>query len=67
MTKSITVLAALCLVLTVSTGAFAARGLLTGAEIKNGSLTGADIKEAIAECDSVHSIDDEIASRAVGT
>jgi collagen triple helix repeat protein len=40
-----TVIAALVCVLSVSTGAFAAKGLLTGAEIKNGSLTGADIKK----------------------
>jgi Collagen triple helix repeat (20 copies) len=45
MKKSITVLAALTLVLAVSSGAFAARGLLTGAAIQDGSLTGADIKK----------------------
>jgi hypothetical protein len=44
MKKSITVIAALALVLSASTGAFAAKGLLTGKDIKNGSLTGADIK-----------------------
>jgi hypothetical protein len=43
--KSIIVLAALLLVLAVSGGAFAAKGLLTGADIANGSLTGADIKK----------------------
>ena len=45
MKKSIPFLAAVCLVLAVSSGAFAAKGLLTGADIKNGSLTGADIKK----------------------
>lgn len=44
MKKSITVLAVLFLVLAVSGGAFAAKGLLTGADIKDGSLTGADVK-----------------------
>ena len=44
MKKSMTVIAALALVLSVSTGAYAAKGLLTGKDIKNGSLTGADIK-----------------------
>jgi hypothetical protein len=43
MKKALTVLASLGLVLAVSSGAFAAKGLLTGANIKNGSLTGADI------------------------
>jgi hypothetical protein len=43
--KSIIVLAAVILVLAVSGGAFAAKGLLTGADIANGSLTGADIKK----------------------
>ena len=44
MKKSITVAAALVFVLSASTGAFAAKGLLTGKDIENGSLTGADIK-----------------------
>jgi hypothetical protein len=44
MKKSMIVIAALALVLSVSTGAYAAKGLLTGKDIKNGSLTGADIK-----------------------
>ena len=44
MKKSMTVVAALVFVLSASTGAFAAKGLLTGKDIKNGSLTGADIK-----------------------
>ena len=44
MTKSMTVIAALVLVLSVCTGAYAAKGLLTGDDIQNGSLTGADIK-----------------------
>ena len=39
------VLAAVLLVLVVSSGAFAAKGLLTGGDIENGSLTGADIKK----------------------
>jgi hypothetical protein len=43
MKKALTVLAALGLVLAVSSGAIAAKGLLTGADIKNGSLSGADI------------------------
>jgi hypothetical protein len=43
--KSLIVLAALLLVLAVSGGAFAAKGLLTGADIANGSLTGAEIKK----------------------
>ena len=45
MNKSMTVIAVLALVLSASTGAFAAKGLLTGAEIQNGSLTGADVKQ----------------------
>jgi hypothetical protein len=44
MKKAMTALAALCLVLVVSSGAYAAKGLLTGADIKDGSLTGADVK-----------------------
>lgn len=44
MKKSMIVIAALALVLSVSTGAYAAKGLLTGKDIQNGSLTGADIK-----------------------
>jgi hypothetical protein len=44
MKKSMTVIAMLALVLSVSTGAYAAKGLLTGKDIKNGSLTGANIK-----------------------
>jgi collagen triple helix repeat protein len=43
MKKALTVLAALSIVLAVTGGAFAAKGLLTGADIKNGSLTGVDI------------------------
>ena len=45
MKKALTVLAALGLVLAITGGAFAAKGLLTGADIKNGSLTGADVKD----------------------
>jgi len=45
MKKSMFVLAAIFLVLAVSSGAFAAKGLLTGAGIENGSLTGSDIKK----------------------
>ncbi len=44
MKKTMMVFGVLVLVLAVSGGAFAAKGLLTGADIKNGSLTGADIK-----------------------
>lgn len=43
MHKALTVLAALGIVLAMSSGAYAAKGLLTGADIKNGSLTGANI------------------------
>jgi hypothetical protein len=45
MKKSVTVVAVLFAVLSVSTGALAAKGLLTGADIKNGSLTGAEFKK----------------------
>ena len=45
MKKSMSVLAAVVLVLAVSSGAFAAKGLLTGADIENGSLTGSDIQK----------------------
>ena len=45
MKRSLTVLAAVFLVLAVSSGAVAAKGLLTGANIENGSLTGSDIKK----------------------
>ena len=45
MKKSLTLLGALFLVLAISSGAFAAKGLLTGAQIKNHSLTGVDIKK----------------------
>ena len=45
MKKSFTLLAALFLVLAISSGAFAAEALLTGAHIQNGSLTGVDIKK----------------------
>ena len=45
MTKSLTLLGALLLVLAISSGAFAARTLLTGAHIQNRSLTGVDIKK----------------------
>ena len=44
MKKSMIVIAALALVLSMSTGAYAAKGLLTGKDIKNGSLTGADMR-----------------------
>lgn len=44
MKRVMTIFGALALVLAISGGAFAAKGLLTGADIKNGSLTGADIK-----------------------
>ena len=44
MRKTMMVFGVLVLVLAISGGAFAAKGLLTGADIKNGSLTGADIK-----------------------
>ena len=44
MKKTMTVFGVLVLVLAISGGAFAAKGLLTGADIKNGSLTGADFK-----------------------
>ena len=44
MKKSLTVIATLVLVLSASTGALAAKGLLTGKDIRNGSLTGADIR-----------------------
>ena len=44
MRKTIMVFGVLVLVLAISGGAFAAKGLLTGADIKNGSLTGADFK-----------------------
>ena len=44
MKKSMTIIAALALVLAASTGASAAKGLLTGKDIQNGSLTGAEIK-----------------------
>lgn len=44
MKKTLMVFGVLVLVLAISGGAFAAKGLLTGADIKNGSLTGADIK-----------------------
>jgi len=44
MKKALTVLAALGLVLAITGGAFAAKGLLTGADIKKGSLTGANIR-----------------------
>ena len=44
MKKSMTIVAALVLVLAASTGASAAKGLLTGKDIQNGSLTGAEIK-----------------------
>ena len=43
MSKALAVLSTLGIVLSVSGGAYAAKGLLTGADIKNGSLTGADI------------------------
>jgi hypothetical protein len=45
MHKALAVLAALGIVLAVSSGAYAARGLLTGRDIKDGSLTGADIAQ----------------------
>ena len=44
MRKTIMVFGVLVLVLAITGGSFAAKGLLTGANIKNGSLTGADIK-----------------------
>ena len=43
MKKALVVLAALGLVLAITGGAFAAKGLLTGSDIKKGSLTGANI------------------------
>jgi hypothetical protein len=45
MKKPLTVLAVLCLVLAVSSGALAAKGLLTGADIRDGSVSGADIRK----------------------
>jgi hypothetical protein len=45
MKKSWFVLTAVFLVLAVSSGAFAAKGLLTGSDIANGSLTGSDIEK----------------------
>jgi hypothetical protein len=51
MKKPLTVLGVLFLVLALSGGAVAAKGLLTGTDIKDGSLTGADVKQ--------HSLGDE--------
>jgi hypothetical protein len=45
MKKTITAVTVLVIVLAVTSGAFAAKGLLTGADIKNGSLTGADVQQ----------------------
>lgn len=44
MKKSLTLLCAVGLVLAISSGAFAAKGLLTGSDVQNRSLTGYDIK-----------------------
>jgi len=44
MRKVVAACAALAIVLTITTGAFAAKGLIIGADIKNGSITGLDIK-----------------------
>jgi hypothetical protein len=43
MHKALTLLATLGIVLAVSSGAYAAKGLLIGADIKHGSPTGANI------------------------
>ena len=45
MKKSITLLGAVGLVLAISSGAFAAKGLLTGSDVQDRSLTGLDIKQ----------------------
>lgn len=45
MKKPLTVLAVLCLELSVGSGALAAKGLLTGADIQDGSVSGADIRK----------------------
>jgi hypothetical protein len=44
MKKLVAVLGSVALILLITTGAFAAKGLLTGADIKNGSITGLDVK-----------------------
>jgi hypothetical protein len=42
--KVAVVIGSLALVLTITSGAFAAKGLLTGADIKNNTLTGMDVR-----------------------
>ncbi len=44
MSKTLAVLAVLGIVLVVSSGAYAAKGLLTGLDIRDGSVTGKDVK-----------------------